>query len=180
MKRTAPPTLASRVWTVPATALGLLLLVGCNGAGNPLPGTTGLTPADLGPDHHIQYASDEIEWEDGPASLEEGAEMAVLEGDPGAEGIFTMRLRMPDGFRIAPHSHPNFERVTVISGTFRLGHGETFDREATDVLEPGSYTTMPPGMRHFAVMEGETVIQLTSVGPWEINYVNPADDPRDR
>jgi quercetin dioxygenase-like cupin family protein len=68
--------------------------------------------------------------------------------------------------------------VTVISGTFLLGAGEVLDRYATQRLEPGSYTSMPPGMRHYAVADGETVIQLTSVGPWLINYVNPDDDPR--
>lgn len=87
---------------------------------------------------------------------------------------------MPDGFQIAPHWHPNVERVTVISGTFRLGHGEELDSQAATPLEPGSYVSMPPGMRHFAIAEGETIIQLTSIGPWIINYVNPADDPRIR
>ncbi len=133
---------------------------------------------DKGPDHHLQYSPDEIEWRDGPASLEAGARFAVLEGSPSEPSIFTMRLKFPDGFVIAPHSHPNVERVTVISGTFLLGSGETVDRDAAVRLKAGSYTSMPPGMRHFAIAEGETVVQLTTVGPWEINYVNPEDDPR--
>jgi quercetin dioxygenase-like cupin family protein len=134
--------------------------------------------ADHGPDHHILVPAAEIAWRAGPGSLAAGAEFAVLEGDPSQEGVFTMRIRMPDGFHIAPHSHPNVERVTVLSGVFNLGTGETVDRAATRPLHPGTYASMPPGMTHYVFTEGETEIQLTSVGPWVINYVNPDDDPR--
>jgi SAM-dependent methyltransferase len=133
---------------------------------------------DEGPDHHLLYEAGEIEWRDAPASLEEGAKVAVLEGNPSEPGVFTMRICMPDGFQISPHWHPNVERVTVISGTFLLGSGENVNRADTQRLEPGSYTSMPPEMVHYAIAEGETVIQLTSVGPWIINYVYPSDDPR--
>lgn len=134
----------------------------------------------LGPDRHLAYEADEIEWVEGPASLEPGAEMAILEGDPSERGMFTLRFKLPDGFRISPHWHPNYERVTVLSGTFHLGMGERFDPETAQALPAGSYTTMPPEMVHYAVAEGETVIQLTSIGPWLIHYINPEDDPRTR
>lgn len=133
---------------------------------------------DEGPPNHILFAPADISWQAGPASFEKGAEFSILEGNPGEAGVFTMRIRMPDGFLIAPHWHPKPERVTVISGTFLLGSGDELNREATERMEPGSYTSMPPGMRHYAVAEGETVIQLTSTGPWKINYVDPSDDPR--
>lgn len=137
--------------------------------------------ADEGPDHHLIYPAGEIEWQDAPASLESGAEVSVLEGDPSESGVFTMRIKMPDGFFISPHWHPNVERVTVISGTFLLGDGETLNRSNTQPLEAGSYTSMPPEMVHYAIAEGETVIQLTSVGPWIINYIDPEEnDPRIR
>lgn len=133
---------------------------------------------DPGPDRHLMFQTGDIDWQDGPGSLAPGAQFSVLEGDPGAEGVFTLRIRMPDGYQIAPHWHPNVERLTVLSGVFRLGSGEAVDPAATTPLAAGSYTSMPPGMRHFAITEGETVIQLTSVGPWVVNYVNPEDDPR--
>jgi quercetin dioxygenase-like cupin family protein len=133
---------------------------------------------DHGPERHLTYHPGAVEWRDGPGSFEPGAQFAVLEGDPSEPGVFTMRIRMPDGFRISPHWHPNPERVTVLSGTFRLGSGEEFDAGATMPLGPGTYTSMPPGMRHFAVAEGETVIQLTSTGPWLIHYIREEDDPR--
>jgi len=107
------------------------------------------------------YATAEIQWKDGPASLPPGAKVAVLEGDPSKEGFFTMRLWLPDGFKIQPHWHPKVEHVTVISGTFNVGMG-----------------FWPAEMKHFAWAKGETVLQLHGTGPWMITYVNPSDDPR--
>ncbi|MEX0610369.1 MAG: cupin domain-containing protein [Balneolaceae bacterium] len=147
-----------------------------------------LTPAfvvaqeitDEGPDRHLLFSEGDIEWQKGPASLESGSEYAVLEGDPTKAGVFTMRIKMPDGFQVSPHWHPNVERVTVLSGTFLLGSGEELDENNTQSMNAGSYTSMPREMVHFAIAQGETVIQLTSVGPWVINYVNEGDDPRTR
>lgn len=151
------------------TMLSVLLAVGA-----PLAQDT----APEGLEDHLLYRVGDIEWQDAPASLEPGAQVAVLEGDPSEPGFFNMRIKMPDGFTISPHWHPKAERLTVISGVFHLGSGDEMNREATEPLEPGSYTAMPPGMRHYAVTEGETVVQLTSIGPWEITYVNEEDDPR--
>ena len=134
---------------------------------------------DEGPDHHVTFRPDEVDWQPGPGSFEEGSEFAVLEGDPSQDGVFTMQIKMPDGFVINPHWHPNVERVTVLAGTFLLGSGEVVDEEAAEELPTGTYASMPPEMVHHAIADGETIIQLTSVGPWEINYVNPDDDPRD-
>lgn len=129
---------------------------------------------------HLLFTPEDIDWQPGPEVLEEGAEIAVLEGNPGEEGFFTMRARFPDGYSIAPHSHPGTERITVLSGAFLLGMGEEADREATERLEAGSYTSLAPETHHYVFTEGETTIQLTSEGPWELNYINPEDDPRER
>ena len=120
----------------------------------------------------------EIKWKDGPASLPAGAKLAVLEGDPAKEGFFTMRLWLPDGFKIAPHWHPKVEHVTVISGTFNLGMGEKFDQAAGREMPAGTFGFWPANMKHFAWAKGDTVIQLHGIGPWMITYVNPSDDPR--
>ena len=128
--------------------------------------------------HHRLYRPDQLSWQDGPPSLPAGARFAVLEGDPAKEGFFAMRLRLPDGYRIPPHWHPVVERVTVVSGTFHLGMGERPDWQSMQELPAGSYATMQPGMRHYARVSGETVLQLATVGPWGIHYVNPSDDPR--
>jgi quercetin dioxygenase-like cupin family protein len=124
------------------------------------------------------YPATDVQWKEGPASLPAGAKFAVLEGDPTKEGVFTMRLSLPDGFKIPPHWHSNVEHVTVVSGTFNVGMGEKFDETATRVMPAGTFAFWPAGMRHFAWAKGETVLQLHGVGPWTITYVNPSDDPR--
>jgi quercetin dioxygenase-like cupin family protein len=119
-----------------------------------------------------------IEWREGPAGLPPGAKMALLEGDPRKEGPFVVRFQFPAGYHVAPHTHPKTERVTVISGTLYLAAGEALDRNSAKSLPAGSFGFWPAGMKHTAWSEGETVIQLHGIGPWQINYVNPADDPR--
>jgi quercetin dioxygenase-like cupin family protein len=120
----------------------------------------------------------EIKWGPAPASIPAGAEAAVLYGDPGKDGLFALRLRMPAGYHIPPHTHPKPEIVTVISGTFRLGMGETASEDKGQALPAGSFFALEPGMAHYAFADEDTVIQLNSTGPWALTYVNPADDPR--
>ena len=124
------------------------------------------------------YPPTSIEWKAGPASIPLGAKMAVLEGDPTKEGSFVVRFQFPEGYHIPPHTHPKTEHVTVISGALYLATGETLDRNNAKKLPAGSFGYWPAGMKHTAWSEGETVIQLHGTGPWQINYVNPADDPR--
>ena len=124
------------------------------------------------------YPPTSMEWKAGPAALPAGAKMAVLEGDPTKEGPFVVRFQFPEGYHVPPHTHPKTERVTVISGTLYLATGEALDRSSAKELSAGSFGYWPAGMKHTAWSGGETVIQLHGVGPWQINYVNPADDPR--
>jgi quercetin dioxygenase-like cupin family protein len=124
------------------------------------------------------YAPETIEWKAGPPSLPAGSKMAALEGDPTKEGPFVMRLQMPEGYHIPPHTHPKTEHVTVISGAFYLAMGEKLNRGDAKQVPTGSFAFWPAGMKHAAWAEGETVIQLHGIGPWQINYLNPADDPR--
>ncbi|HYT90662.1 MAG TPA: cupin domain-containing protein [Gemmataceae bacterium] len=124
------------------------------------------------------YSPAQIKWLDAPALLPRGAKVAVLEGDPGKEGPFVLRVRMPDGYRIPPHTHPKAERLTVISGTFHIGMGEQFDTAKGRPMSAGAFGTWPAGMKHYVWAEGETVIQLHGIGPWSLSYVNPQDDPR--
>jgi len=126
---------------------------------------------------HIMVTPDELEWGD-VASMAPPAQIAVIEGDLGSPEPFTIRLRMPDGYEVHPHVHPEYERVTVLSGTFRFAHGEEFDRDATMALPTGSVAIMAPGEPMFGYTEGETIIQLHGTGPWGIDYIRGEDDPR--
>ncbi|MCH8505281.1 MAG: cupin domain-containing protein [Ectothiorhodospiraceae bacterium] len=128
-------------------------------------------------DGHLMITPDALEW--GPvASMAEPARIAVIEGDLSQEEPFTFRLKLPAGYRIEPHHHPAYERVTVISGELHFAHGSEFDADATRTLPPGGVAIMPPGAPMFGYAETDTVIQLHGVGPWGIEYVNPEDDPR--
>jgi quercetin dioxygenase-like cupin family protein len=131
-----------------------------------------------GTEDHKVLLPQEIKWSPGPPSIQPGAEVAVLFGDPAKDGLFAMRLKLPKGYKIAPHTHPKPEVVTVISGTFRLGMGETADQSKGKPLTAGGFFAMPPGMAHFAFADEDTVVQLNSSGPWTLTYVNQADDPR--
>lgn len=127
---------------------------------------------------HIMMHPDQLSW--GPvASMAVGAEIAVIEGDLSNSEAFTFRLRLPADYRIDPHIHAAYERVTVLSGRLNFGHGERFDAEATQELVPGSVAIMAPGEPMYGFTGNEqTVIQLHGTGPWSIEYINPGDDPR--
>lgn len=132
---------------------------------------------------HQQFHPDDIEWGDPPPSFPSGAEMALLEGDPSAAGeVYTLRLRLPADYAIAPHMHPMAERATVLSGVLHLGHDENMDKERADRIEPGTYFTIPPETIHYVISgsDGPTVLHITSVGPLQLEYVDPKDDPRGR
>jgi quercetin dioxygenase-like cupin family protein len=129
------------------------------------------------PPAHAVFLPDALNWKPSPM-LASGALVAVLEGDPAAEGLFTLRIKLPAGYRIPPHWHPAYEHVTVISGAFHVGMGETFDASKGTAVPAGGFSYMAPGMRHYAWTETDTVVQVHALGPWQLYYVNPADDPR--
>ena len=135
------------------------------------------SPRAQQPQAHV-IMPDHLNWGPAPAILPAGARLAVLEGDPSKAGPFTMRLSMPAGYRNPPHFHAADEHVTVISGAFQVGMGETFDEGKLSTLPPGTFGVIPPGMRHFARADQPTVVQLHGMGPWGLTYVNPADQPK--
>jgi hypothetical protein len=85
---------------------------------------------------------------------------------------------LPDGYSVPPHWHPRDENVTVLKGVFMLGFGERMKRAGMHELTTGSYVTLPREMPHFNLIKGETVLQFHGIGPYDIIYVNPDDDPR--
>ncbi|HWM25347.1 MAG TPA: cupin domain-containing protein [Chthoniobacterales bacterium] len=113
----------------------------------------------------------EMQWGEGPPSLPAGAQMVVLDGDPRQNGSFTIRLKMPAGYKIPPHTHPAAERVTVISGAVHLGIGEKFDESAGRELKAGDFAVIPAGVPHFAWSPREAVLQIHSEGPFQRTFV---------
>lgn len=125
-----------------------------------------LTPADM-------------KWGPAPEALPAGAQLTVLFGDPGKEGApYALRLKAPAGYKIPPHWHPTDENVTVISGTFNVGMGDTMDPKSMKAFPPGSFVQAAANMHHYASCKGPCVVQVHGMGPFAITYVNAADDPR--
>lgn len=124
------------------------------------------------------FTPDQIPYGPAPSFVPAGAQLAVIEGDPGAStGDFTIRLKMPNGYKIAPHWHPHRENVTVISGNFKVGMGDSFDESKMMTFPAGSFAYLDPSMHHYAMASGEVVVQVHGMSPLQFNYVNPGDDP---
>jgi len=124
------------------------------------------------------FTPDQIKWGPPPPFVAPGAQFAVIEGDPTARsGDFTIRLKMPNGYKIAPHWHPLRENVTVISGSLKVGMGDKFDESKMGTFPAGSFAYLDPDMHHYVMAVGDTVVQVHGMSPVVFNYVNPADDP---
>ena len=130
------------------------------------------------PPHHTVVPGDAVKWGPAPPSLPPGAQAAALLGSPAKEGPFVLRLKFPAGFVVPPHRHSKDEFVTVISGRFAIASGEQLDRASLKPLPAASFVHLPAGMPHYAWAEVETVVQINSVGPFDVIYVDPKDDPR--
>ena len=129
---------------------------------------------------HVLTTATEIKWGEPPPVFEKGASFTVMSGDPSKAGLFVVRLKMPAGYKIAPHWHPTDEHVTVLSGTFALGMGDKFDKATMKDLPAGGYALLPAEMRHYALAKTEATVQVHGMGPFALTYVNPGDDPSKR
>jgi hypothetical protein len=135
-------------------------------------------PPDKDRYSHVMLTPDEITWQSPPPAtgLPPSMKVAILQGDPTKAGDhYTMRIWHEDGFKVPPHRHVTDENVVVIQGTFLMGVGETYDETAIRALPVGSYARMGKGVPHFALCEGETVVEVHGVGPFVVNLVNPKD-----
>ena len=131
-----------------------------------------------GVDAHRAVLPGDIKWAAAPSSLPSGAEIAVLYGDPAKEGDFVIRLKAPKGYRVPPHTHPAAELVTIISGAFSFGRGQSADRASVEKIPAGGFISMPAGVLHYVFVDEDSVLQINAVGPFKIDYYDPKDDPR--
>jgi hypothetical protein len=121
--------------------------------------------------HKIVHYGD-LKW----TPIMKGCDLAPVSGDFNAEGApFVLRIRCADGVKVPAHWHPTDENVTVLKGTFLVGMGETFDETKLETMNFGNFTFIPKEMRHFALNKGETIIQVHGLGPFKVNWVNPAE-----
>lgn len=129
---------------------------------------------------HVMFNPADIKWGDAPPALPPGAKAAVLYGDPGKPGLFVIRLKMPAGYVVPAHWHSNDEIVSVVSGSGAFGLGDKFDAKLLHPLSAGSLVVAPAKHNHFATTKTGAVLQISATGPFDMTYVNPADDPRNK
>jgi len=132
--------------------------------------------ADMTPGQVYMNTGD-VKWGDAPPVFTKGAKMAVLSGDPGKEGPFVARLKVPANYKIAPHWHSKDEDLTVISGTFHLAEGDKMEMAHAHELKAGAYHHLPAKTHHYAFSKGPAVVQINGMGPFDITYIDPKDDP---
>ena len=131
---------------------------------------------DEGRFHAIR--AEDVDWKPFPAFPPE-ARLAILVGDPGKPGPYVVRVKLPAGVKLMPHKHPEDRVYTVLSGVFYIGLGETFDESRLTAYAPGDLVVLPGGQAHFHwARSGEYITQVTAIGPLGLDYVEPADDPR--
>ncbi len=119
------------------------------------------------------FTPETIQWQAGSDLLPVGSKVAILEGDPTKEGPFTMRVKFPANYMVAPHTHSSLERMTVVSGTFNLGIGQKFDATKGTVMPVGSFVVIQAGLSHYGWGTEETVLQIQGIGPRVKVFVEP-------
>ncbi|MFA5900976.1 MAG: cupin domain-containing protein [Hyphomicrobium sp.] len=141
--------------------------------------TSSAVAHDTGDGHPLQeIQSKDLTYRDDPA-FAKGGQTVVLVGDPKKPGLFILRLKMDPHFVVLPHTHPVFETVTVLKGTMGSGMGEKTDLTKGKLLGPGSVLALPAGHPHYVwAGDEEVILQVVANGPFDINYINPDDDPR--
>lgn len=152
----------------------LVLLLALSGSA--LATDPGKPDAGMAMSHNVTHAA-ATTWGPAPPALPPGAQAAVLVGNPGQPGVFTLRLKMPAGYRVPRHWHPTDEAVTLLEGDLTLSMGAA-DMANDEALSPGDFVNLPAKMHHMASSKGGAVVQIQSTGPFEINYIDPKDDPR--
>jgi len=131
-------------------------------------------------DDMITATPQSLKWGPAPPFFEKGSEITVIAGDPFKSGEYTLRLKMPKGYRINAHFHPTTENVTVIKGTFHIGMGDKIEPKSGTTLKAGGFVSLPAQMHHYAWASTPAIVQVHGQGPFAITYINPADDPRNR
>ena len=134
-------------------------------------------PAPAKPEAAIGFAPEAVVWQEAPPTMPAGSKMAVLEGNPRTDGMFTMRVRIPAGSAIPPHWHPRQERVTILSGAVDLGFGSIANAGSVTRYRSGSFYVNPPRVMHYLFFPEATEMQITGVGPWELLTTDISTQP---
>jgi hypothetical protein len=129
---------------------------------------------------HVMVNLSDMKWMDAPPGLPPGSKIALLSGDPSKPGPFTIRAMFPANYKVPPHTHPTYENVVVLEGTLNMGSSEKFDESKSTAINAGGFSSIPPNQPHYVFTKDKAVIQINGEGPFVINYINAADDPRNK
>ncbi|MDQ6826410.1 MAG: cupin domain-containing protein [Candidatus Eremiobacteraeota bacterium] len=102
-----------------------------------------------------------------------GAQMAILMGNPSKRGPYIMRVKVKDGTKFGPHSHSELENVTIISGSLMVGLGDKMNIAKMKTVPAGGFISVPPGLHHYAMAKGETILEIAAMGPRTMIGVMP-------
>jgi quercetin dioxygenase-like cupin family protein len=117
-------------------------------------------------------APEQVQWKSRPGF--EGVQFANIEGDPSKPGIYVIRVKFSPGHMTRPHFHPEDRHVVVLSGTWYMGEGDTFDPAKTTPVKAGSYAMHPAKAHHYDGAKDEQVIlQIIGYGPSGTTLVHP-------
>lgn len=122
----------------------------------------------------VALTPSQMKWSSQGALALPGLEQAPLIGAPDQPGPYTIRLKFPAGFKIAPHTHTDSREITILSGSWYTGYGEKVDQAALKKLPAGSFYTEPAGVPHYVEVREPTVIQVSGTGPSGRKFVDPA------
>jgi hypothetical protein len=142
------------------------------------PATSRQPAATPAASHPPMLNAADLKWGPAPEAFNAGAQLAVIDGDPTKPGLFVLRLKFPDGFKVMPHWHPTDESVTILSGTLMAGMGQKWDEASMKTFTTGAFARLPKKSPHYVMAKGETVVQVHATGPFTLTYVNASDDPR--
>lgn len=138
---------------------------------------TACEPAEIGrasfPEGSVQHVvrGQAANWGPCPVDLPAGCEITVLDGNPQEPDLFTVRFRLTEDFVMPPHTHPQDERVTVLSGTMAVAFGADATRDDAARFGPGDYYVNARDAVHVVWVEDAAEIQITGIGPWEAHFV---------
>jgi len=122
--------------------------------------------------------SEDVDWK-AFAAFPPSARLAVVVGQPSQPGLYTVRVKVPQGVKLMPHRHPEDRIYTVISGVFYIGLGDEFDADKLEAYPPGAVIILPGNTSHFHwAKSGDYITQVSAIGPLGMEYVNTKDDPR--
>jgi hypothetical protein len=141
------------------------------------PATSAAAPAAGMGSSHVALQAADIKWGEAPPAFERGAQFAVLSGDPGKPGPFVIRLKVPAGYKVANHWHPFDEQVTLLEGDATVQMNDGAQNQA---FSRGAFVVLPAQMHHAVATKGGMTVQVSAMGPFELTYVDPKDDPRKR